>query len=184
MLDIGGGHFLAGFLYALGSSGFSSISATTKIAFPKATVVDEKGNPTGLEVTVTNPDQVAFTGILKDVDAVASINLRGGLKTLPGRSAFTWIIDGEEGTIRLDSSLIMINVYEPVLTVNGEVVEVDTGGIVPELNGQDAAGNIARAWDAYANGVDGYSTIEDALNIKKIVDAVNRSSKEGRRIDL
>jgi len=42
------------------------------------------------------------------------------------------IIDGEEGTIKLESQTTTINIYEPSLTVDGEVVEVEAESEVPE----------------------------------------------------
>lgn len=181
MLDIAGGHLLAGFLYALGSSGFSSISATGNIAFPVAKILDAEGKPTGETGRNMNPDQVAFTGILKDLNAIASIHLHGGLKTSPGRS-FVWTIDGEEGTIKVEGSSVHLNIKEPTLTLNGEPVNVVWEG-AGNLVSTGVFGNISRAWMSYAKG-SGYTTIEDALEIKRIIDAVTRSAKEGRRIEL
>lgn len=179
MLDVAGGHFLAGFLYALGATGFSSVSATTKIAFPSATLTDADGQPTQT-VTNTNPDQVAFTGILRDLDAIVSINFRGGMKSVPGRGGLTWTIDGEVGTIKLECQSTLVNIFEPVLTLNGEVVEVNAEGV---FSAKGMAGNIPREWNEFAKG-SGYSTIEDALEIKRIIDAVKCSAEMGKRIDL
>jgi len=183
MLEIGGGHFLVGFLHALGCTTFSSVSSTTKIAYPTASVVDSAGDETETLVT-TNPDQVAFSGILKETGAIASITLRSGMKSLPGRSGFTWIIDGEEGTITLENPNTFISSFEPVLSLNGEVVEVDTTeSEMSELSEKGAAGNVARSWANFAKG-SGYTTIEEAVQVKKIIDAVIRSAKEGKRIDI
>ncbi len=57
--------------------------------------------------------------------------------------------------------------------MNGEEIKVEGNGFA----------NARRAWEAYANG-EGYADLEAALRTKTLIDAIKRSGKEGRRVDL
>ena len=185
-LEIIGGHFISSLLYALNCTTFSSVSASTNTAFPFPQIVTRTGEPTGNTATSTTADQISFSGILKETGAIASVSLGSGHKSVPGQNGLTWIINGEDGVIKLESPDSTIQMIDPVLTVNGEVVQAAPAGAdaeSPQLSAPGNEGNIARGWANYTRG-SGYTTIEDALGAKRVVDAVLRSAAEGVRVDL
>ena len=157
---------------------FASVSATVATHYPTAALMDKDRKPTGKTVTADSPDQIAFSGLFKS-GAVSSMSWRGGLKSTPGRKQFIWEIDGEEGSIRLEGDSAFMNVQDPKVYLNGELVEV-----------QNASGRadilaLASAWMEYAKGEEGnYTTMEDAVRIHRLIDAIKRSAKEGKTIQL
>jgi len=128
---------------------------------------------------VTSADQVAFSGVLKS-GAVVSVHCRGGQPSTNGRSPFIWLIDGEEGCIKMESdnpSGGLISMHSPSLYLNGEEVTVEEG--------EDTLGNIGRAWLEFSKGAGGnYPSLEDAVGIHRILDGISRSAKDGKRVDL
>ncbi|KAF8064996.1 oxidoreductase [Lyophyllum atratum] len=173
MLDIAVGHQLDTLTHLLGA--FASLSATSAILYPTATILDASGTPIDT-VPVTAPDRIAFSGILRS-GALASVVCRAGYKSTPGRKAFVWEIEGEEGTVRMEGDNAFVNIVDPVLWVDGERVEV--------LGGEPFVGSLKRQWEEFARGEEGgYARLEDAVRNRKLLDAVVRSCKEGRRVDL
>lgn len=121
MLSIAAGHQLDVVTYLLGPH--VSVSATTAQHYPTAKLLDANGAPTGRTLAATAPDQVAFTGLLES-GAVSTVTWRGGLASTRGRKQFSWEIDGEEGSIRLEDTeqgvgSAFINVKEPKVFLNG-----------------------------------------------------------------
>jgi len=177
VLEIAVGHQLGMVTYLLGD--FASVSATAAIHYPTATIIDSEHKPTGKTVTASAPDQIAFTGMFKS-GAVSSMSWRGGLKSTPGRKQFIWEIDGEEGSIRLESDSVgaaFMHIRDPDVYLNGELVEVQKAPGPADI--------LAAAWMEYAKGDQGnYTTIEDAVRIHRVLDAINRSAKEGKTIQL
>ena len=156
---------------------FSTVNATATTIYPTATVVRADGKPTGQTLAATIADHYAISGVLKS-GALASITWRTGYKNTPGRKHLFWEIDGEEGSIRVESdNLVFMNVANPTVYLNGEKVEiagVETGVL----------GILGAAWDAYADGDQPYATIDDAVKNHRILDAVKRSLQEGKTITL
>lgn len=154
-----------------------TVSATTTQHYTTVSVLGDGNKPTGKTATPDAPDQIAFTGLLKS-GAISSATFRAGLPASQGRRQFLWEIDGEEGSIRLESDEIgsfFINMRSPKLYLNGELVDV------PQVSGP--SDNLTSAWEAFAKG-DGYATLEDALRIRRILDAVTQSAQEGRVVRL
>ncbi|KAF7980786.1 hypothetical protein HWV62_36853 [Athelia sp. TMB] len=175
LLSIGVGHLFDTFTYLLGD--LATVSATTTQHYTSATVVDDDNKPTGKTVNPDAPDQIAFTGLFKS-GAISSTIFRAGLPSSKGRKQFLWEIDGEDGSIRLESDAIgssFINISNPSLYLNGELVDV------PQASGP--SDNITSAWEAFAQG-EGYATLEDAVRIHQILDAVTESAQEGRAVHL
>jgi len=175
MLHVAIGHQMDTFTHLLGD--FATVSATTAIQYPISTLVDSEGKPTGKTIAVKAPDHVAFTGILKS-GAISSIIWRGGLESTEGRKQLLWEIDGENGSIRLEGDSVgaaFINIRDPTLYVNGELVEVE--------NTTSPVDNLAAAWAAFSGGGQ-YATIEDAVRNHRLLDAIVKSAEEGRTIKL
>ncbi|KAF8965735.1 NAD-binding Rossmann fold oxidoreductase [Flammula alnicola] len=175
-LSIIGGHQLDSFTFVLGD--FSTVNATAATIYPTATIVDADGKPTGETLPATNPDHYSISGELKS-GALATIVWRTGYPTTKGRRTLLWEIDGEEGSIRLESdSSAFLNIQNATVFLNGEKVEV--AGTETEL-----LGILGATWESYAKGEEGqYATIDDAVKNRRVLDAVERSLAEGKTIVL
>lgn len=97
---------------------------------------------------------------------------------MTGRRQFIWEIDGDEGTIRLESNHILgalSSIIEPDLYLNGEKVEFEIPG--------NAALSCVGAWKEFSEGTSGdYATIEDAVKHHRLIDAIEESAKEEKRV--
>lgn len=178
-----GGHFLACFIEALGE-GFSSVSAVMQTRFPHYQVTPGMGEPPTSDETFerTCEDNIAIAGTLHS-GAVASLHIRSGLSTTkPGRVPFVWLIDGTEGTIRVEDddpgAASSIHIRHPSLYINGEKITFDP----PPA---DFIHNLNATWEEIAKGDEGrFGTFQDALKIHRIIDAVRTSAKQGRRVSI
>lgn len=175
-LSICVGHQLDPLTFVLGD--FSTINASATTIYPEATIVDANKKPTGEILPSTTPDHYAVAGILKS-GALASITWRVGYKSTPGRRQLLWEIDGEDGSIRVESDVSsFMNIVNPTVYLNGE--KVDIVGVE-----SGAVGILGAAWEAYADGDDQqYATIDDAVKNHRILDAIERSLLEGKTIVL
>ncbi|KAF8649577.1 hypothetical protein AX16_005668 [Volvariella volvacea WC 439] len=175
-LDIAIGHFLAAFLHVLGP--ISSLSATTATQLPNPQAVDAAGNPTGKTVNQQNPNQIAASGTLAN-GATLGFHFRSGIRAQASQTVkpLVWTIDFENGSVRVENDHPaggFINIFEPKLFVDGEEIKPEN---------PDNSTNLQRAWAEYAK--DGnYPTIQDGVQIKRVVDAVLRSAASGQRVDL
>ncbi|KAJ7138252.1 oxidoreductase [Mycena epipterygia] len=178
MLDIAMGHELDIVTHVLGD--FAFVSATSTIIYPTATLFSTTSSETRT-APVTAADHVAFSGLLKS-GAVASVTWRGGYASTPGRTQFLWTIDGEDGSIRVEEDAVgaaFIHIRDPKLFLNGERVPTDEawGGF---------SGNIRAAWADFADGGKDtkYATMEDAVKLKTLLDAIDSSARDGVRVNL
>ncbi|KAH9477571.1 Dehydrogenase aclE [Psilocybe cubensis] len=157
---------------------FASVSATEATMYPTITFVDEAGKPTDKTIPSRQPDHYAITGILK-TGVLANILWRSGYASSEGRRQFIWEIEGEEGSIILQSKEktgAFPGFTESELYLNGQKVEFETPGNVFE--------SCRQAWQEYADGTERYVTIDDAVKHHRLIDAIETSAKEGRRIVL
>ncbi|KAK7047198.1 hypothetical protein VNI00_006864 [Paramarasmius palmivorus] len=181
-LDIALGHFLEPFTYALGP--ITTISGSTLVCqWPTAQIVDDQGKPTGETLPQDGPTQIAFNGTLQN-GAVISQHWRGGLEPGPGTGdgvaplGLIWTIDGEKGNVTIESDMPLLHIVAPRLFLNGEQILIEEDGSM--------IANVGRAWEEYAKGEGkgDYPTFEDALRLRTLLDAISRSSAEGRKVDL
>jgi predicted dehydrogenase len=170
------GHFLDPFLQIFGD--VATLTATQTITFPTAVVCDNNGVETGATVPVSSPDQLSFSLLTKS-NVMCSFHYRAGLTMIKGRTNFLWLIDGTEGTIRLEGegwAGSFLNIADPVLLVNGERVEVTA----------DPLGNIGRAWAEFTR--DGseanYATAEDAVKVHQIIEAILTSAEKNAPVNV
>ncbi|KAJ3502038.1 hypothetical protein NLJ89_g9068 [Agrocybe chaxingu] len=179
-LDIPIGHQLDTLTYLLGD--FTSLVAIDSKQYPTGAFVDDTFKPTGKTFPSEIPDHFAISGILSS-GVIANLFYRGGNASGPetGRRQYLWEIDGEEGSIRLESDHIQgaaPSIIEPKLFLNGKEVAVE---------GAEKAGALdsaATAWKEFAHGEGNYATIEDALKNKKLLNAIETSAREGKRVTL
>ncbi|KAH9478946.1 Dehydrogenase aclE [Psilocybe cubensis] len=166
-------HLLDTVSYLLGD--FSSITATSTIAYPTGTVVDNDGKPTPRTYAAQNPDHFSITGILPG-GVLANLFWRSGYALGKGRRMYMWEIEGDEGVIRIESSSPFPSVVEPEVYLNGTQVDLDgpTG----------AVHTIGAAWKDFAEHGSHHATIEDAVKNHKLIDAIEKSAREGKTIHL
>jgi len=177
------GHNISAITSVLGP--LASIFSTTAQLFEETQIFDGD-RPTGETVKTQSPDQFAFSGVLRDSGAILNASWRSGIsctkETDKNRATLIWIIDGEDGHIRVESTHLSggaIHVSPPLkVYLNGEEVSV--------FEGEDKLGNTGRAWQEFAKGPEKgfYPTFDDAVVNYKYVDAIARSAKEGRRVDV
>jgi len=169
MLHVMIGHLLDPFLRIFGD--IDTVSTTQTIAFPNATVCDGAGNPTGKTLPVSTPDQLSFSGLTKS-NMHFTFHYRAGVPLLEGRTNFLWLIDGTEGSIRLEGkgrAGSFVNIVDPTLFLDGQQIDVPA----------DPLGNIGRAWAEIARGAGGdYATVEDGVKVLRVVDAVMKSAEK------
>lgn len=171
---------------------FRDVTAAGTHRHPTTTVVDAQGKPTGETIHNTPYDQIAISGILSgkpyaegaffNLHTRAALPFRG--ENNKARTIFRWIIDGEDGTIELvhrkqDGELgSFISLHEKTILLNGVEVPLEE----TEL---DKLGNTAKAWAEYAKGEEGkYTTIDDAVRLHRVLDAVLTSIEDGKKVAL
>lgn len=185
-LDVIIGHNLSAITHALGP--LSRLSATTAQLFPTVQIVDDASHkPVGEPIPSPAPDQYSISGILKDSGAILTATWCGGVPTSgekngnKNRPSFSWIIHGEEGWIRIENTGAASNLFHVYgaqkIWLNGELMDVKS---------QDGMNNVGRAFLQYTKGEkEGvYPTFEDAVLVHKYIEAVKRSSAEGRMIEV
>lgn len=159
---------------------FASVSATLACQYPTAELVTPTGEPTGETIPQTGAHQIAISATLRS-GAVASLHFRAGLDaTHAGQTPFVWLIDGAEGSVRLESAApngSFLHITHPKVFIKGEEWKAEG-----EL---DIFSNPGSAWGEFAKGPGGqYPTFEDAVRIERVLHAIRRSADEGRRITL
>jgi len=148
--------------------------------YPVGTIVDANKTLTGEIVKTTSADHFGITGFLKS-GVFVNVFYRAGYASGPGtgRRQYVWEIDGEEGTIRLESDEILGGLpmlAEPELYLNGKKVEVERSG--------NSIQSVVLAWKEFAEGKGSYPTIDDAVKHHELLDAIDLSAREGRRVIL
>jgi predicted dehydrogenase len=174
MIDIAVGHQLDTFQYLLGN--FTSVSATTA-SFRKEVKVKE----TGEVLPASGEDHLAFSGFL-DTGVFASFHTRAGY-TIVGGGRFLWEIQGTEGLIRIvdnpEDPQEFMSVTDPLVHLNGELVSLEAANAVGLVH------NVATGWAEFVKGKDGiHATLDDAVKLHVLLDAIRKSASEGIRVDL
>jgi predicted dehydrogenase len=141
------------------------------------------------DLTQDIPTQVAASGLLKN-NAVFNFHVQCGVAEHAVK--FLWLIDGEEGNIRIEDCEKNWLRMDPDVLVNGEKIvpgiRQSTDGLGEEEKKEeeeDVYALVRRAWNAFADGKVGeYPSIEDALRNRRVIDAMKESAVTGKRIIL
>ncbi|RXW21133.1 hypothetical protein EST38_g4724 [Candolleomyces aberdarensis] len=162
---------------------FTSVSATGATHYPISTIVSAPGVPVPGEAPRPSifPDHISIAGTLAS-GILANVVWRSGMKTVPGRRTLLWEIDGEEGSIRMESfnamGAFMATFEDPDLYLNGEKVEVE--GVE-----QGAIGRLGNAWMEFAKGPEGnHATIDDAVKLKVLLNTIAKAMETGERLQV
>lgn len=156
-----------------------SVKSTIKTMRPTTNIVDPTtGEIVRKDVEKTAPDQVMVSGE-SERGMPVNIHLHGGMS--PG--AARWLIIGDAGEIDISGimSLPWLNLPVP-WTVKVHNAQGTTEQLVrdEEPHGQPA---VRRLWDAFFEGKS-WPSFEDGIKTHTVVDAVWRSYREGRTIEL
>lgn len=174
------GHAVDALCYVLGE--IKDISATLANHYPELDLVGSDGKPQG-KVKKTAHDYISIIGQLVNGGGLVDVTYAPGLSRT-GRD-FYWEINGAEGSLVLEGGKMggHVQMFQPTvkLAVNGkeglEDVEVEKA--------LDFSFNVGKAWNAWAGvGLEqGYSvtTWEDALVRHRMIDAIYRGAKSGKR---
>lgn len=180
MLTIPVGHFLVVLNHVLPGR-FVEVSATGTSNYPFPSFVDGNGQPTGETIRSTTHDQIAINGILKASHGNVLVNVTQQAGVPHVETPFRWSIHGDKGVIEFRSTPDMEAAYimaiDKDLYLNGQKIEVDSR--VNELT------NTGKAWLEFAKGAEGnYVTLEQAVDVYRVVDAALVSIQEGRKVAL
>ncbi|PPR07130.1 hypothetical protein CVT24_010480 [Panaeolus cyanescens] len=189
-LNVAVGHYLDAQSTVLGN--YTSVTATSSKQFPFANVLASNDaftthqfDATSETVPNTSPDHYTFSGPLTN-GAHSTVVWLSGASYGPGKKLLQWDIYGETGVISLQSSHPFMQIANPDLFLNGEKVTVEgvaatvTETVTPFGDVVDIQVN---SWQAYADGA-GYATIDDAIRVKKTLEAIEKSAEEGRTVVL
>ncbi|VDC01527.1 unnamed protein product [Peniophora sp. CBMAI 1063] len=176
------GHNLSLITRALGP--LSSLSAVGSVGVPIIKVGESPEDPNAKDVEAKVPDQYSVSGVFE-----SGALFSGSWRTLPITATNTapvllWLIEGSKGQLRVEVGAeqpggSFPQVWLPTaLFVNGEKIEL-------QEENEQLGGNTGRAWAEYARGEEGqYATLEDALLLRKHVEAIKKSMVKGIRVSV
>lgn len=186
LLTIPLGHSLSALTEVLGAP--TALSATLAVRRP--TVMAEDSGET---LAVTSPDQVLVAGVIGDVPV--SLHFRGGAAR--GGDGLVWEVNGTEGDLRLTgpsghpqmTRLVLEGVREGEAGLTRLEMPADLVGDLPaSVAGDPRAANVARVYAAMGDDIrSGTRTAPDfdaAVALHRIIDAIERSDAEGRRVPV
>lgn len=177
------GHSVDALAYCLGE--FTEVSGTFATLQKKVTNIDN-----GEVLDRTAEDQIAFTGKLEN-GAVVAVNFRGGVSR---GTNFFWEINGSKGDLRVTHSSGHFQMFNGMI----EGGRGDDKALKPmptpaehrwtPASIEGVAINVAQVWarmrDDIRNGTRTAPTFADAVVRHKMLDALERSAAEGRRVTI
>ncbi|OAQ96062.1 hypothetical protein LLEC1_03507 [Akanthomyces lecanii] len=167
------GHPLDAFIGVLG--GFKSVQSIFKTQVKTTNLVDNAGNVTKPNYSITAPDNFTVQGVLHS-GATAAFSVR--TCPLPADGVgFRWVITGTEGEVAFTAGpgVFQMNPADAKITLKKGVAdseEVDFGGKEGDYyaNVGPMGGNTLRFYEAVAKRDAGaYSTIEQTLETEKLM---------------
>jgi predicted dehydrogenase len=187
LLTINAGHAIDALCYALGD--FKELSATIANQIKQAKVQE-----TGEIIEKTTADQILINGILKS-GATASIHVQGGVFN---RTGVSFEIYGTEGVLVLSNESTHAQLQWGDLKVEGmhlananksaSLVELnipDHYRWVPDTISNGPVFNVAQALEKFARdiieGTHCVPNFEDAVNLHKLLDRIQKAADTGER---
>lgn len=177
------GHSVDALCYCLGE--IVELSSTFAILQEKVTNIDN-----GEILSRTSEDQIAFTGKLAN-GAVVSVNYRGGISR---GTNFFWEINGTRGDLRITAASGHLQMFNGTVEGGQGDDKALTTMPTPDRHRWVPAGidgvaiNVAQMWvrmrDDIRNGTRTAPSFADALVRHRMLDALERSAVEGRRVTV
>lgn len=177
------GHSVDALCYCLGE--FTDVSATFATLQHHVTNIDN-----GEVLGRTSEDQIAFTGTLEN-GAVVAVNYRGGISR---GTNFFWEINGTKGDLRVTGASGHLQMFNG--TIEGGQGEDKALHPMPTPaehrwtpgSIEGVAINVAQVWarmrDDIRNGTHTAPSFADAVVRHKMLDALERSASEARRVTI
>jgi predicted dehydrogenase len=138
---------------------------------------------------MTSHDQVLFCGLMAS-GAPISLHFRGG--DARDGNGFDWQINGSEGDLQLTGR--SGHTQQVQFTLKGgqagdkEMKALGVPGAYREHGENPMVGNVARLYDRMAadlsEGTHTAPTFADAVEVHRIIDAIERSAKSGMRVKV
>ncbi|KAL8934218.1 MAG: hypothetical protein Q9216_006021 [Gyalolechia sp. 2 TL-2023] len=194
ILSIPAAHTLDVILHAL-SSELSSLTATLTTTHPTIRFTSSDGSLSDPEPR-NGADNVAISGTLTPSGAAFSYNYMVSSPATP--STFQWIIRGEKGALKLEGPSFAVQMDPPKLYWAEAPADGGQRGIyesksrgaawkeieVPESRMKGHFGGVAELYELMAMGKgkeEGLVDFDEALKRHRMLDAIERSAKEGKR---
>jgi predicted dehydrogenase len=181
LFSIFGGHSIDAMLYSLG--GVDQVSAHLSTRWPEVKIINADGT-FNRTINRNVPDHISVRATLAKSGAPLSVNIRNG-RAFPNTPNFAWNILGTKGEIRI-TSMATLNVgleCEKIELFDHEkgTVEVVEAGYAQEVSDLPIyARNVGALYELYAKGgiEQGFADFEQAVELHKIIDAIEESSQE------
>ncbi|KAL9611681.1 MAG: hypothetical protein Q9167_003676 [Letrouitia subvulpina] len=185
-------HTLDPILHILGE--FRSLNATTSIVNPNIIFLSPDGTPSD-PVPRNDPDNVLIQGTLT---SGATLNFQFIMPPSSTPSTFSWLIHGEKGALKVESSSCAVQMMEAKVfqaelpdssaasTKNLLEVFSRTGPQWKEVGVEKREldsffGGIGVAYEAFVKNPGELVTFDDAVVRHRMVEAIKKSAKEGTR---
>ncbi|KAI4091317.1 MAG: hypothetical protein LQ344_004176 [Seirophora lacunosa] len=187
-------HTLDAVLHALASE-LSSLSATLTITHPTITFISPSTGAKSAPEPRRSADNIAITGTLTPSGAPLSFHY---LITTPATpSTFQWTICGEKASLRMEGKSFAVQMMPPKLLMaeapqGGQqkgIYDSREGGaewreIEVPGSGLGVFGGVAEVYEKIGKGeTDGLVGFEEAVVRHKMVEAIERSAREGSRVE-
>ncbi|KAL9047129.1 MAG: hypothetical protein Q9214_000220 [Letrouitia sp. 1 TL-2023] len=192
LLSIPVAHTLDPILHILGE--FKSLNATTSIANPNVTFLSPDGTLSD-PVPRNDPDNVIIQGTLI---SGATLNFQFIMPPSSTPSTFSWLIYGEKGAVKVESSSCAVQMMEAKV-FKTELLDTSaastkalrevfsrTGPQWKEISIEKRElnkffGGIGVAYEAFVKNPGELVTFDDAVVRHRMVEAIKKSAKEGTR---
>jgi predicted dehydrogenase len=183
LLSIYGGHYFDAVFTMLGHP--DSISALTVNQFPEVTLIE-----TGEVLKHTTADQVIVNGTFRN-GAVLTAHIEAGKRNNYGMQLD---LTGTKGDIKLWNTTSFGNAFNMIEGAQGDSQPMHMLKVPPRYNWlpeTDLGGSqqeLANLYAAYASdlrdGTHWAPTFADALRMHELIDAIDKSNREGVRVQL
>jgi predicted dehydrogenase len=164
---------------------FAELSSTLSTQLKTVKLISSKDNSViDHERPKNSPDHIFINGTL-ETGAVASLAFRKALRPVDG-VALRWIITGDKGELEFTAPSVFPQLPIPGYELKARV-EGDSEVQTPDLETADEpdyvrsqspwAINTSRLYEDYRNGGKTFSSFEDALKVRRLLDRIEKASK-------
>jgi predicted dehydrogenase len=185
LLSVIGGHAISAVQSVLGP--IREVDAVLSQRRQTVSTIDS-----GESIPLKTPDHVMINAVLES-GAPLSLQLRGGL---PRGIGFLWEINGTEGDLRITAAIEQAPVVNisPLRVEAGrkgqdgyielEIPQADEEGLGDAVAARNVAGIYGRMADDLRGGTRTAPSFNDALDLHKVLSAIEQSDQTGRRVKV